>query len=396
MRAWKAPSFRSNLFRVAGIGALSLHLAAAQGDCVFRIVIDDGDGHGCEGEGEGEANDVDGDGLFDSDERALGTDPNNPDSDFDGLLDGAEAFCAIPVAMAAREDGADVAEAPGMVAACCTDPLNPDSDFDGIPDGADSCDDPWGIDSDFDGLFDVDEYAFGTDPYNPDSDGDGLLDGNEAWCAVPVPVAGEAERHDDSAADAMPMPAPFCCTDPLNPDSDFDGIPDGADVCEEQPWLDSDGDGLGDADEQHLGTDPYNADSDFDGLFDGAEVWCITAEPMPAVEGHRDEDIANDDVTIEPAPACCTDPLNADSDFDGIVDGRDTCDVLVVVDSDGDGLDDDTEARLGTDPYNVDTDGDRLQDGAELALGFDPNNPDSDGDGILDGEEALADAHRER
>ncbi len=65
------------------------------------------------GAGAGDV-DSDGDGLFDKDEAALGTDPYNPDTDGDGLSDGDEVFKFK------------------------TDPLNPDSDFDGLSDGAGS------------------------------------------------------------------------------------------------------------------------------------------------------------------------------------------------------------------------------------------------------------------
>lgn len=87
------------------------------------------------------------------------------------------------------------------------------------------------------------------------------------------------------------------------------------------------------------------------------------------------------------------------------------------IDSDGDGLTDREEARLGTDPYDPDTDGDGLGDGdevrgtyARLAGGdagdgddgsgngaypysgapTDPLNPDTDMDGLKDGAEVLA------
>lgn len=58
-----------------------------------------------------EAKDDDNDGLSNEDEVNLGTDPNNPDTDGDGLLDGAE------------------------VDKYKSDPKNPDTDFGGIDDG---------------------------------------------------------------------------------------------------------------------------------------------------------------------------------------------------------------------------------------------------------------------
>jgi hypothetical protein len=57
-------------------------------------------------------------------------------------------------------------------------------------------------------------------------------------------------------------------------------------------------------------------------------------------------------------------------------------------DSDNDGLTDNEEATLGTDPLKKDTDGDGLSDGDEAHVyGTDPLNPDSDGDGFNDGDE---------
>ena len=58
-----------------------------------------------------------------------------------------------------------------------------------------------------------------------------------------------------------------------------------------------------------------------------------------------------------------------------------------VNDMDGDGLTDDEEKELGTDPKNPDTDGDGVSDGDEKKDGTDPKNPDTDGDGLTDGEE---------
>ncbi len=78
---------------------------------------------------------------------------------------------------------------------------------------------------------------------------------------------------------------------------------------------------------------------------------------------------------------------------DGTVDSapdtvRATAEIYVPPDTDGDGLTDEEEAQLGTNPTNPDSDADGLLDGAEVyTYGTDPKNPDSDGDILTDGEE---------
>src|SRR5690606_32452255 len=85
--------------------------------------------------------------LFRSrDEAASGTNPNDPDTDGDGLIDGLE-----------RELGLD--------------PLLADTDGDGTGDLDE--------DSDGDGLTNRAEIAAGTHPARADSDGDGLDDATE-------------------------------------------------------------------------------------------------------------------------------------------------------------------------------------------------------------------------
>jgi len=62
--------------------------------------------------------------------------------------------------------------------------------------------------------------------------------------------------------------------------------------------------------------------------------------------------------------------------------------VLEIVDSDHDGLSDDDEILLGTDPDDPDTDDDGVLDGAEVfTYNTDPLDPDSDDDTFLDGSE---------
>jgi Bacterial TSP3 repeat len=70
-----------------------------------------------------------------------------------------------------------------------------------------------------------------------------------------------------------------------------------------------------------------------------------------------------------------------------------------LVDSDGDGLSDDQERAIGTDPLNPDTDGDGLGDGLEVKMGLDPltanvitscnPNLDTDQDKLNDCEERV-------
>jgi hypothetical protein len=67
--------------------------------------------------------DSDGDGLSDSIEASLGTEPHNPDTDGDGLSDYDEV----------NADGDPTSYSPGID----TDPNDPDTDGDGIPDNTD-------------------------------------------------------------------------------------------------------------------------------------------------------------------------------------------------------------------------------------------------------------------
>lgn len=60
-------------------------------------------------------------------------------------------------------------------------------------------------------------------------------------------------------------------------------------------------------------------------------------------------------------------------------------------DEDGDGLTNDQEAAIGTDPFNPDSDNDGLFDKEEVVVyKTDPLNPDTDGDTYLDGSEVKS------
>lgn len=179
--------------------------------------------------GASTAGDDDSDGLTNSLESKYGTDPDNPDSDGDGLKDGEE------------------------VRRYKSDPTKPDSDGDGLSDGDEVLKyrtDSNQADSDGDGLTDGEEVSkYGTDPIRLDTDGDTLTDGDEVL------------KHK---------------TDPLKADTDGDGLSDWDEVRSyksDPNKTDTDGDGLLDGDEaRRYKTNPTKIDTDGGGASDGTEV----------------------------------------------------------------------------------------------------------------------------
>ena len=112
---------------------------------------------------------------------------------------------------------------------------------------------------------------------------------------------------------------------------------------------DSDKDGLIDYLEAYYGSDPLIADTDNDGLTDYLEVYYLSY-----------------------------DPRNVDTDNNGINDDSE--------DADKDGLSNQEEQNLGTNPAYYDTDHDTVSDYDELYIYHtDPLKADTDGDGVEDG-----------
>ncbi len=391
-----------------------------------------------------EITDSDGDGLSDEYEIGIGTDPNNPDSDYDTLPDGVESNSGVFV---------DVDTDTG------TSPLLADTDGDGLEDDDEIlcrlyslsgkfCSHPLDSDTDNDGLSDGDEYyTYSTNPIDNDSDDDNLTDGLE------IGIIGNIFEEDYNSNSCstrngesvyvncketwQPDEDGSSTTNPLNPDSDSDGIDDGdedknnngklddgetaADLFDtdgggrsdfeelftdstdprdsEDDIGDTDGDGLLDHREEELGTNPTLMDTDGDGINDGDEVTLYFTNPL---EEDSDSDGLTDFEEIYALGSCewisPKTSISCDYNEDGIRDENDGTDPNDP-DTDGGGTYDGFEVDLdGTNPLNNntddvpaderDTDGDGLTDMEEINI-YNTNkfNNDTDGDGLLDGDE---------
>jgi outer membrane protein OmpA-like peptidoglycan-associated protein len=131
-------------------------------------------------DGWAESDDRDADGLIDWDEWALGTDPDDPDSDDDTLLDGQE----LPGGEAIDSDGDGLLDA-----------LDDDDDDDGLRTAYELS-----VDTDGDGLPEIDIDRDGVPNHlDLDSDGDGYPDAEEA----------RNDRDDDGKPDFADYHGPF-------------------------------------------------------------------------------------------------------------------------------------------------------------------------------------------
>ncbi|MEZ4640833.1 MAG: hypothetical protein R2856_38730 [Caldilineaceae bacterium] len=212
--------------------------------------------------------------------------------------------------------------------------------------------------------------------------------GSRSAPQAPGPVAAEQRPQPSPTPEFSSRQSPI---GDVAPQAEFVGRAAAADTATD----DADRDRLSDADEVTWGTDPNIKDSDDDGITDGGEV-LLCQDPTEGTLNNalRDGNVLDPD---------CANPLVEDTDNDGLTDSQE---VLRIgsspnnVDTDNDGLDDLVEVQgfshngemRYTDPLNPDTDGDGILDGQEC-----PNNVcittgsgepdvfeiDNDGDGFI-------------
>ena len=344
--------------------------------------------------------DQDGDGLTYGLEYLINTQPNDWDSDNDQLPDGWEWQYGLDPLSSANNDGAI-----------------------GDPDG--------------DGFSNLQEYNY-NQPSNWDLSSTASVLDNGVWWNGTVPVSDWDEENamqynqlacGDAGSDGTGSiilcdedPVGNICTDGFDNDkdgmvdsndNDFDGDADcatndddGDGVMDEDPngW-DTDGDGMPDGWEASNGLDATsasnadgaNGDPDGDGLINLYEYvnpsWTTTCGGQPCYRPGPSGSVTETTTPCSPhlgiGPGGCatltaetdgitsTNPLNADTDNDGLNDSHEALTLL-------------------TDPTNSDTDGDGINDGIEIngqygfpAQSSDPRNNNTDGDAFDDGEEDI-------
>ena len=292
--------------------------------------------------------DDDGDGLLDSVEtdtglyingQDTGTDPLDPDTDDDGICDGPNAV--PPVCIAGPDPSPNGNTPPPTLVGVNNTDIGTVSPYLVVPGGT------FEISPDLPLSLSIDANT-------------GEITGTPTqtltnttftvWCnhtdGTSVSWDFTIEILEDSDGDGMPNELPDDY-DPTNPDSPG--------LIED---LDDDNDGNSDVDEEADGTDPTNPDTDGDGMCDGPVAFepdCVAgpdAFPLdPSADTDTDGD--GDPDTLNP-PSTSVPPLVED------------------LDDDGDGIEDVNETNTGI--YNGDTD-----------TGTDPLDPDTDNDGICDG-----------
>lgn len=294
-----------------------------------------------------------------------------------------------------------------------TNPLDWDSDHDGMPDdweishGLDPNDDGStdpanGADGDpdGDGLSNEFEYWYWADPNLADTDGDGLNDYDEVFIYHTWPDV--ADMDCDGLSDYAEVVT--YATDPWEWDTDEDTLSDGDEVLDHgtNPLeMDTDGDWMWDDWELDNNLDPTDAadgllDADSDTLANQLEFVFLdqgydpfTANNAAAFPWAADPDWDGITTQVEFA-TYVTNPRQHDTDLDGMNDAWEIAHGFNPklnnaktgptnhnpnADPDGDGLTNEDESGLGTNPNDPDTDSDEVDDKTENDQGSNPNDP---------------------
>ncbi|MBJ51907.1 MAG: hypothetical protein CMQ47_09200 [Gammaproteobacteria bacterium] len=163
-------------------------------------------------------------------------------------------------------------------------------------------------------------------------------------------------------------------------DTDSDGTGNNADT-------DDDNDAVTDIQEEADGTDPLVADSDGDGVLDGPDAFPLDATETldtdgDAIGNNADTDDDDDGLTDQEESVLGTDPLITDTDSDGVGDKGDIfpLDASEQMDSDSDGVGDNADVFPLDATETIDTDDDGLGNNTDT---------DDDGDDVSDDQEAV-------
>ncbi len=148
-------------------------------------------------------------------------------------------------------------------------------------------------DDDLDGLTHLAEYQAGTNPHLADSDGDGLPDGWEILHGFDPLDLGVSDASRDDDGDNLTNLQEFeIGTHPAKADTDDDGLPDGWEITHALNPLhvsdaqsDADGDGFSNLAEYLFGTSPITADASMPGV--------VLAEEWRAINGVNITDLTN-------------------------------------------------------------------------------------------------------
>jgi hypothetical protein len=241
---------------------------------------------------------------------------------------------------------------------------------------------PASVDTDGDGLTDDLEMAFGTDPTRADTDFDGLSDTIEIFGPIEIMLFdGDVDETNNPILFVPHYQGPPAIVNAFNGICDTTAA--GDDV--QEVFLDDAA-----VDGQVVVSSGPN------GLIDTLPNTGPVGIPMPG---------GDDYVRVAHDQEYLTDPLNRDTDFDGVSDGRELFlginpnrgDAGIVLDSDNDGLSDDEEdtgwlivvnggvpTLITSDKFRADTDRDGIPDVYERAIGTNPRSRDTDGDTLFD------------